>query len=418
MGTVLQAAGLGKSAKGLSGKASGSSKKIKSSERYEKPSAKIYDDDRRHRRRDDSESRRDRHHSRSRSPLDKKGKNWRSSFQSASDKCRGLKKEVQALKDERQEFLAELAEVRRDVRDLREENRKLSDRLRACETAVSQEERDLLAPEASPGKLFDNHFHINRMGKWGLHWNELKHSNDLAGGVAVFCDPNEFPSNQLMDQLKSDPLNILIALGIHPEHAGINPYALHQALRRMAQLKSNKLVCAIGEMGFDFTKPVSLKSQEHLVAAQIPLIAPLPLILHVRGSQRDVSNDQAYDHCLFFLKGKIEPLQKIQLHSFSGNRKQVVQWTSVFPNTYFSVSGLTKHNNEAQNDGLKAIPISNLLVETDSPYLSISPSHGKRKGNSPSRLTEVISLVSNIRGETPELIRKANWENSKLFFQW
>ncbi len=82
------------------------------------------------------------------------------------------------------------------------------------------------------------------------------------------------------------------------------------------------------------------------------------------------------------------------------------------------MSGLTKHKNEAQNDGLRAIPISNLLVETDSPYLSISPSHGKRKGNSPSRFTEVIGLVSNIRGETPEQIREANWENSKLCFQW
>ncbi len=209
MGTVLQEAGLGKPTKGLSSKASGSSQKTKSSVKYEKPSAKRYDDDRRHRRRDDPEDRRDRNPSRSRSPMDRKGKHWRSSFQSASDKCRGLKKEVQALKEERQEFLAELAAVRRDVRELREDNRKLSDRLRACETIVSQEERDLLAPEATPGKLFDNHFHINRMGKWGLHWNELKHSSDLAGGVAVFCDPNEFPSNQLMDQLKSEPLNIL-----------------------------------------------------------------------------------------------------------------------------------------------------------------------------------------------------------------
>ena len=43
---------------------------------------------------------------------------------------------------------------------------------------------------------------------------------------------------------------------------------------------------------------------------------------------------------------------------------------------------------------------------------------GKKKGNSLSRLTEVIDALSSIRRETSEQRRKANLENSKLFFQW
>ena len=59
-----------------------------------------------------------------------------------------------------------------------------------------------------------------------------------------------------------------MAIGIHPEHAGKNPMVIDRAIRRMSELKKNKVVHAIGEMGFDFTKTVSLYSQENLMNAQ------------------------------------------------------------------------------------------------------------------------------------------------------
>ena len=168
-------------------------------------------------------------------------------------------------------------------------------------------------------------------------------------------------------------------------------------------------------MGFDYTKAIPIRSQEDLVAAQLPLVAPLPLILHIRGDRRDSSNDIAYSHCLSFLEGKIERNQKIQLHSFLGSRKQVMNWISVFPNTFFSVSGLIKYANESQRDGLRAIPISKILLETDSPYLAVDSTP---KGNNPSRITEVIRIVSELREESSMELRKANWRNSKCIFTW
>ena len=167
----------------------------------------------------------------------------------------------------------------------------------------------------------------------------------------------------------------------------------------------------MGEMGFDFSKPIPPILQEKLFSAQLEVARSLPIVLHVRGHVTDTDGETVYNHCRNFLRNKVETNQAIQLHSFSGSEAQVVLWEQDFPYTYFSISGLVKWFTKSQIKGLKRIPLGKLLFETDSPYLS--PSGGL---NTPSRLREIIHIVSDIRGESFNELCIANRRNSKIMF--
>ena len=126
--------------------------------------------------------------------------------QSLHDQCNALKKEIIAVRSQRNELQEQVVFLGREVKEMKgtltimEQEREttirkldeISLRLIRCETGVSQQEEGLLRDHIS-GKLFNSHFHINRMQKWGMPWNKLTHSKDLVGGVAVFCDPHKLP---------------------------------------------------------------------------------------------------------------------------------------------------------------------------------------------------------------------------------
>ena len=176
-------------------------------------------------------------------------------LQSLHDQCNALKKEIIAVRSQRDQLQTQVISLGREVKEIKGSLTKMekekettlrkldqiSLRLVRCETGVSQQEEGLLKDHNS-GKLFDSHFHINRLQKWGMPWNKINHSKDLVGGMAVFCDPHELPSDELLLSLQSDNLKILVAAGIHPEHASLHPTILRKAIDKIAVLKKqNKL---------------------------------------------------------------------------------------------------------------------------------------------------------------------------------
>ena len=72
---------------------------------------------------------------------------------------------------------------------------------------------------------------------------------------------------------------------------------------------------------------------------------------------------------------------------------------------------------KAQNirDVAKALPLSNILIETDSPYLAPQPHRGKR--NEPAYVLEVAKALANVRDcELSEIAAKTT-ENFRRFFR-
>ena len=85
-------------------------------------------------------------------------------------------------------------------------------------------------------------------------------------------------------------------------------------------------------------------------------------------------------------------------------------------NSYFSASGIITFKNsiDLQNT-FKNIPLENLLVETDSPYLAPVPMRGKK--NEPSFIKYTVEKLSELKSLTPSEISKITTDNfDKLFF--
>ena len=82
---------------------------------------------------------------------------------------------------------------------------------------------------------------------------------------------------------------------------------------------------------------------------------------------------------------------------------------------YISVSGIiTFKNSHDLSDAISSIPIKNLLVETDSPYLAPVPYRGK--SNEPSYIIHTVEKLSQIKNLPKESIMKYTTNNFKKLF--
>src|SRR5215813_3402395 len=72
---------------------------------------------------------------------------------------------------------------------------------------------------------------------------------------------------------------------------------------------------------------------------------------------------------------------------------------------------------KAQNlrDVAKALPLENILIETDAPYLAPQPWRGKR--NEPAYVAEVARVLASVRNLAPDEMAEATAENFRRVFR-
>ena len=200
--------------------------------------------------------------------------------------------------------------------------------------------------------------------------------------------------------------NIYGTFGIHPHEA--KNYT-NVDLNFILDIKKNhKKVIGIGETGLDYfynhsDKNIQKKSfVDHIHAASK---LNIPVIVHSRHAENDTfeiiksekknSNFQALIHC------------------FTGSEDFANKLLDL--NCYISVSGIITFKNSVDlSKTISKIPLSNLLVETDSPYLAPSPFRGKT--NEPSYIIHTIEKLSKIKNISKENIISQTTNNFKKLF--
>ena len=101
------------------------------------------------------------------------------------------------------------------------------------------------------------------------------------------------------------------------------------------------------------------------------------------------------------------------IHSYSGSSEQARQLIDL--NFYISLSGSVTYKHAKKIKAVvKEIPLTSLLLETDSPDQPDQKNFGKR--NEPAYLINTLDVISALRDEQREIIAQQTTSNAKTLF--
>lgn len=197
---------------------------------------------------------------------------------------------------------------------------------------------------------------------------------------------------------------IYASVGIHPEEIEESNY--EKDLKEIKELAKNKKVVAIGEIGLDYywnSNNKDLQKQVFLKQIELANELNLPVIIHTRDAIQDTVD--------IIRKGVFKT--KAVLHCCPFNIELVK--AGLEKNFYIAFGGTcTFKNSKNANEILNKVPIENMLIETDSPYLAPEPKRGIR--NDSRNLEYVVRKISEVKNTSEEEITKITYENAMRFF--
>ena len=194
-----------------------------------------------------------------------------------------------------------------------------------------------------------------------------------------------------------------IAVGVHPHNAKLYDRAIEEELvRRLADSR----VGALGEIGLDYHYDLSPRAdQRRVFRRQIALAkeAGLPIALHLRGGDDPVA-DNAHAEAFAILKEEGFPERGTLLHCCALPPEELQPWVDAGCMIAYG-GAVTFKNAEEAREGVRIVPVEQLLTETDSPYMTPEPMRGA--ACTPAHVVFVAAALAEIRGIAPGDDRKA-----------
>jgi TatD DNase family protein len=190
----------------------------------------------------------------------------------------------------------------------------------------------------------------------------------------------------------------------------------------------SKKIVAIGEIGLDYywVKETNKRAYQRAVLKQQLQLAQdvnKPVILHMR-EENDAWFGQASMDLLEILTEWHSSLHAADhpladkpgvLHSFNGNLETAQKASAM--NFYIGVTGPVTYKNAAEKrDIIRQLAITQLLIETDAPFLTPVPQRGRR--NEPAFVAYIADKIAEIHNTTREQVARATSQNANRLFGW
>lgn len=248
-------------------------------------------------------------------------------------------------------------------------------------------------------KIIDTHSHI--------YPSEIENAVDIIkecknNNIELILNGVDIDSNNEIIELSKKYDNVYAAIGLNYDQ--IDKITDDDLVLLEDQIKNNRVV-AIGEIGIDYhwTKENSEK-QIYFFKKQLELAKKynLPVIVHSREASQEV-----------FDIIKDSGVRKGSMHCFSGSLELAKEYIKL--GFLIGVDGpITYPNNRKGIDIITNIPVDNLLLETDSPYL---PPESKRgETNTPLNLEEIASKIAEVKNISVEEIYNITYNNANKLF--
>jgi TatD DNase family protein len=200
------------------------------------------------------------------------------------------------------------------------------------------------------------------------------------------------------------PANCFPMMGLHPCSVNAN---YEEQLALIKPWFSQRKFYGVGEIGIDLYHDVTFaEEQKKAFHSQVEWAKELnlPIIIHCRNSFKEVFEIVSELHD--------EKLKGI-FHCFSGNLEDA-QKVIALKSFKMGIGGAVTYKNSTLPAVVKEIPLSYIVLETDSPYLTPVPFRGKR--NESSYLWYVADKLSEIYRLPVEKIAEETTQNAREIF--
>ncbi|HPG92056.1 MAG TPA: TatD family hydrolase [Clostridia bacterium] len=247
------------------------------------------------------------------------------------------------------------------------------------------------------------------------HLDDKRYDRQRERIIADFVtDGVDFVINSASDYVSiTDSLNlakkyqrIYATVGLHPSCiAEFNA----KTAEEMINIARHEKVAAVGEIGLDYHYPnIDKKAQKDAFAAQIELAdkCGLPVVIHTRDAWADT---------LDIMKAQNNFLTNgVMFHCYNGSEE--ITRMLADKDYFFSFGGALTYTKAAKRTSLLyAVPIGQIVTETDAPYLAPEPYRGQL--NYPKYVKYVLPILADAYGLSVGQIENQIDYNAKKFFK-
>ncbi|MBE9475141.1 MAG: TatD family hydrolase [Chloroflexi bacterium] len=235
-------------------------------------------------------------------------------------------------------------------------------------------------------------------------------------GVERLLNPGiNLESSTVAVKLSEKYPEVYAAVGFHPND-GLSWES--DSVSQLRKLATHKKVVAIGEIGLDFYRDRTPRElQVQIFKEQLNLAAELnlPVVIHSRKAMAEVL--EIFEEW----RGNLDRSQSRMadypgvLHSFSGD-VQLADRTRAL-NFFIGITGpVTFRNAGDLQDLVIRLPLQELLIETDAPFLSPHPHRGKR--NEPAKVKLVAEKIAELHQEAYNIVAEITTANAARLYGW
>lgn len=225
--------------------------------------------------------------------------------------------------------------------------------------------------------------------------------------------PNHLHRQEFVDENEVDPDSVVI-----PTQEG--PHTIRTRAERFdpeyyRTLVQHSKVVAIGEFGLDYYRlPPNVDvgkmkaDQADAVRAQLQFASETakPVVIHCR----DAHQDQAQLLREEIARGGLA--RRGVIHCFTGTAEEAAMYREL--GFLISITGIVTFGKNVQ-EAVRDIPLDQIMLETDAPYLTPAPFRGKR--NEPRYIEYVAQKVAELKGVSVDEVAKVTTENAMKLFQ-
>ncbi len=194
------------------------------------------------------------------------------------------------------------------------------------------------------------------------------------------------------------------AVGIHPDDA---PKMTEETLKEIRRISRMDKMKAIGEIGLDYywhKEDGEHEVQKKMFCSQMDIAREekLPFMIHSREAAKDTL-DIVKEYMRGGMYGGI-------IHCFSYGKEMAREYLGM--GLYLGIGGVVTFKNARKlKEVVEYAPLSQIVLETDCPYLSPEPNRGKR--NSSLNLSYVARAIAEIKGITTEEVIETTEKNAR-----